>query len=351
VALSYRDVRIATVGVEASLSPLEGVATGPFGGIGRLLGYEALFGAARKAGGEAYLPWRERKLKANRFWRKYATAELADTPDGQWAEGAWRLLVPLKLIDPVAPISIHPNQSFARSEAYVWPSALGLCWNNWIGGPLDDDALAALVSGLRNGAVRRGGAEGGKSLKRVAAYHEAMNELRQTAWGEVKEGERSEPVTVVTVVRASADGPAGDAAAASLKALLAAIAPAWGPLKATPMADGGEGDQTVYTAKGLRLVWLPDKFLATERISTCGCLHRNLIVGLLSVEMVARTAVLLARTRRRLGQLPPTHASLVARTIERADFFLSGGGYSPPFLLSQLERDEVTKALAELKAG
>lgn len=349
MALSYRDLRIATVGVEASLAPLEGAATGPFGGIGRLLGYEALFGAARDAEGQAYLPWREAKLKANRFWRKYATAELADTPEGQWAEGAWRLLVPLKLIAPVAPISIHPNQSFAQSEGYVWPSALGLCWNNWIEGPLDDQALAALVAGLRNGLVRRTGAEGEKALKRVAAYHEAMNEFRQSAWGEVREGERSEPITVVTVVRGSAEGSAAEAAAASLKALLAGIGPAWGSLKATPTADGGEGDQTVYTAKGLRLVWLPDKFLATERISTCGCLHRNLIVGLLSVEMVARTAILLARNRRRLGHLPPTHASLVKRVLERADFFLSGG-YSPPFLLSQLERDEVTKALTELRA-
>jgi hypothetical protein len=357
MVLNFHQVRVAQVGVEASLAAIDRSASSTYGGIGSPLGYEDLFLLTQNGGvaGDARvtLPWSGKRLHANRFWKKYITGRLSRIPEETWPAAAWTALVPLKVHLTLPSLRLHPQECRAYADAAVWPTGFGLTWNNWIEGPLETEDLLDLLGRLHDGQVdydspdrpsRRGG------MKTI--HHQTLDDLRQHLWGPGPMGWRSDLITVMTIVRASADSRSAEAADHALEALLEGVAKTWGSRPvAAPGDRHAESGQTIYVAKDFRLVWIPDSFLAQDRIHRCGCLHRNVIAATLQVEMLAAIAQLLAERRSRTGSLPAAYAPFVERVLERIDFFMSDRGYSAPFLSAQLERGPVRAARTLLAAA
>lgn len=344
MTLKLLDVRIGQIWLESSPSAIDGKAPGPFGGAGHQLGYEKLFAGARDGAGGAALPWPAKSPRSTKFWKKYVTGRLRPDNMANWPGIGWNTLVPLKVPAALPSIRLHAGQSRGHSEAYVWPTGFGFTWNNWIAAELDVADLAGILARIRNGQVDYAAPDGTVASERLAKLaHAALDSLRGSLWGNSVEGTRSDPVTIVSVVRA-VDDPAGSVPDA-LKTLLDQLAQAWSERpQILPDDRYLTSGESVYVAKGLRLVWRPDNFLGGSWLHRGGCFHRNLLLASLQAESLAAAATMLAGVLEENGSLPESYMPLVQRVLDRIDFFVSGGGYSAPFLSAQLERGPVLKA-------
>ena len=321
-------------------------ATGPYGAIGRALDYETIFDEALAGTEGCALPWRREAPYSNRFWKKYITAQLLEHDAQDWSGIAWNKLVPFKVAAPLPAVRLLPEIRRGYAEAFVWPAAFGFLWNNWIETELDADGLAGILNTIRNGRI---GLEGGGRQGAKALYHGTLDGIRAALWGKVNQGIRSEPITVVSIIRAAADPDTDAAITQALTELLDRIEAAWGDRPRVPAGDRhADSGHTVYVADGLRLVWLPRAFLAQYRTHSGGCLHHNMLAASLQVEMLATAAQMLSGERVRRGSLPGAYQAAVERVLDRIDFFLSGSGYSAPFLTAQLERKPVAHARSEI---
>jgi hypothetical protein len=350
MSITFHCVRFGQVGVEASAAAIDRQAPGPFGGIGESVRYEDLFRKAVAGGAGLALPWGGKSLHSNRFWKKFITGRLAKVGEEEWPGLAWRALTPLKVLDPIPAVHLHSEETRAYAEGYVWPTGFGLCWNNWVEGAHTAEGIVDILTRLRNGEIEWSGPGAQAGKKRIKGlYHATLDHARDAFWGPVAPGTRSDLVTVVTIVSASATPSVPDAASGALKTLLDGIQSVWGP-RLSPLAGDlhAESGHTVYANKDLRLVWLPDSFLARGQIHRCGCLHRNLLAASLQVEMMSAAAQLFADARPTHGFLPAAYVPFAERVLERIDFFLSGRGYSAPFLSARLEREPVRAARQSL---
>jgi hypothetical protein len=350
MTLRFLDIRIGQVGVEASRAAIEKTATGPFAGVGQSGKYGILFDNARTLVDDSSLPWHPEPLYANKFWKKYVTGELAGSDPDLWAETGWQKLVPLRV--PAKLPSIELPGVFRRSaEAFVWPTGFGFSWNNWVRAELGVNDVAAALERLRHGSVdyvRPGSSPASGSMTKL--YHSTLDGLREALWGKGNQDVRADPLTIVSIIQV-ADAPSEKAKAQARQSLLKAIEDAWQERPRILQGDRhAEGGHTVYAAKGLRLAWLPSSFLAAGRKRSGGCFHRNLLFASFQVEMLAASARLLAQVQKKNGSLPAAYQSTVERVRERIKFFLSGGGYSAPFLDAQLNRQQVADARAEIGA-
>lgn len=351
MALSILDVRIGQVGVEASRAALDGQLPGPLGALGSAAGYEALFEAAKARSGGMALPWLADKPYSNRFWRKYLTDRMMAEAEEQWPAIARGALVPIKASVPLPLVHLHPAEVRSYSEAYAWPNAIGIVWNNWIRPETDVEGLVALLETLRNGEVAWSGPDGAPGkVSMQSLYHRMLDTARDTLWKTEQPGIRSKPMTIVSIVQGSAPPLPDKTSVTAREALLDGILGAWGerpaPLPGDERAASGE---TVYVADGLRLVWAPGNFLSGSRKRRNSCLHRNLLFSSLQVEMVAASARMLAAYKQSNGDLPSRYHSTRDRLLVARHAFLKGLVYSAPHLRVQLERQSVAESLDALK--
>ena len=350
MTLKIVDVRIGQVGVEASRAGLEKAAPGPFGGIAYALGYKDMFDRARSASEPHALPWDLAKPYRNRFWKKYVTDRMLGEEEKRWRDVGWQALVPFKVPASLPRVHLDSDHEFrSYSEAYAWPTGFGIVWNNWIKPALDIDGLVALLGTIRGGTVPWAGADGAAgTLPMKTLYHQMLDSARDQLWGTQQKGSRSDPITVVSIVQAEADPAAPNAAADALKRLLDGLAANWE--RPAPLADDrrAASGETIYVADGLRLAWMPGNFLSQSRKRPGNCLHRNLLLASLQVEMLASAARMLAGHKQNDG-LPAHYQSTVERVLQGSDGILADDGYSAPHLRLQLQRKPVARALAELR--
>ncbi len=350
MTLKIVDVRIGQVGIEASRAALEKAAPGPFGSIAYALDYKDMFDRARAGNAPFALPWDQLKPYRNRFWKKYVTDRMLREEEKRWRDVAWQAMVPFKVPASLPLVRLDPANEFrSYSEAYAWPTGVGIVWNNWIKPAMDVDSLAALLGTLRRGDLPYAGPDGSAgTLPATALFHQMLDGARDQLWGTQQKGFRSNPITIVSIVQAEADPTAPDAAGIALKRLLDGLAANWerpAPLPDDRRAASGE---TVYVADGLRLAWMPANFLSQSHSRPGNCLHRNLLIASLQVEMLAGAARMLADQKRHDG-LPAHYQSTVERILKASDGILADDGYSAPHLRLQLQRQSVAHALADLR--
>ena len=350
MTLKILDVRIGQIGVEASRTALEKAAPGPYGDIAYALAYKDMFDRAYNGGEPHAVPWDRHKPYRNRFWKKYVTDRMLAEEEKRWRDVAWQAMVPFKAPASLPLVHLDSAHEFrSYSEAYAWPTGFGIVWNNWIKPGIGIDALVALLGTLRGGSVPYAGADKfAAELPMAALYHRMLDAARDQLWGTTQPGSRSDPITIVSIVQAEADPAAPDAAADALKRLLDGLAPDWqrpAPLPDDRRAASGE---TIYVADGLRLVWMPANFLSQSRKRPGNCLHRNLLLASLQVEMLANAARMLAGHKQN-GGLPAQYQSTVERVLQASDGILADDGYSAPHLRLQLQRKTVARALADLR--
>ena len=344
MTLKLLDVRIGQVGVEASRAAIDGEASGSFGRVGSALDYEQFFDEARLGTSAATLPWRIEKPFANRFWKKYVTADLAASEESEWPAIARRAVVPLKVPASIPGVRLDPGLKRAYSEAYVWPTGVGIVWNNWIRRELEIQELVDLIGEIHTGSVEL---DDGRKVRTKKYYNDTLEAVRNELWGEQKQQQRREAVTVVSIIRASADQPQWQDVESGLEALLDGIEGAWGHRPKIPADDRHlDSGHSVYVAPRLRLVWLPRSFLSERRTHSGGCFHHNLLASTLQAEMLGAAIEMFAADKKKHGALPGQYQSSVEHVLERIGFFLSDTGYSAPFLTAQLERSQVAQARA-----
>jgi hypothetical protein len=350
--MEFQDVRIGQVGVEASSVSVDGAPAGHFGGIGWRSGYSGLFEEAAAGGGEAFFPWTPEPPHHNRFWKKYVTGRMARRPDAGKIDVAWRASMPFKADLALPLVQLHDPVRRSYSRAFVWPTGFGYVWNNWIETEVDAAGLVSLLAPLRRGDIAYA-EPGGKWAKKNAAgfHHEMLRRVGDAVWGERPDGLRSDPpMTVVTIIRAAGD-PADKEVQRERDAVLDGLKTAWGERPAPVAGDlKAESGETVFAAKGLRLVWLPTSFLNPERPRSGACFHNNLLAATLQVEMLAAAAQMLDQARDGDGALPADLQSTAERVRDGILYFTKEKGYSAPFLKQQLERDAVVVARAAIGA-
>ena len=229
MALSILDVRIGQIGVEASRAALDGQAPGPLGGLGSGIGYETLFEAARARADGLALPWLSDKPYSNRFWRKYVTDRMLTEAEESWPAISRGALVPIKAPAPLPVVHLHPAEVRSYSEAYAWPSAVGIVWNTWIRPETDVEGLVDVLDKLRNGEVAWSGADGVPGLLSMQnLYHQMLDTARAALWETKQAGIRSKPLTIVSIVQGSAPPLPDKAAETARETLLEGIGKSWG---------------------------------------------------------------------------------------------------------------------------
>ncbi len=350
MTLKILDVRIGQVGVEASRASLEKAAPGPLGGIGYSLAYKKAFAGAQAGGAGHALPWDSQKPYLNKFWRKYVTDRMLSEDPKQWPDVAWNLLVPFKATAALPLVHLHPDELRTYSESYAWPTGVGLIWNSSIRTSTDVDGLVSILADIRNGKISYEAADGttGPALPMKTLYHQMLDSVRDQLWDTQQKGQRSDPMTIVSIVQAEADPADPKAVPDALQRLLDGIAREWNDRPVTLPGDvRAASGGTVYAAEGLRLAWVPANFLSQSRGRPGNCLHRNLLLASMQVEMLAAAARMLAAHKRNNG-LPGHFQSTVERVLEGSAAVLSGESYSAPHLRAQLERQPVAHALSEL---
>lgn len=350
--MEFQDVRIGQVGVEASSAAVDDPPAGHFGGIGWRSGYSGLFGEAAGGGGAASFPWTPEPPHHNRFWKKYVAGRMMRRSDAKQIDVAWQQLMPFKADLALPLVRLHDPVRRSYSRALVWPTGFGYLWNNWIETQVDAAGLVSLLAPLRRGDIAYAEAGGAAAKRKAAAFHHDMlGRVGDAVWGKRPPGLRSErPMTVVTVIRAAGD-PADKEVRRERDAVLDGLKTAWGerpePVEGDQYAPTGE---TVFAAKGLRLVWLPTSFLNPERPRSGACFHNNLMAATLQVEMLAAAAEMLDQTRDGDGSMPADLQATAERVRDGILYFIEERGYSAPFLKQQLQRDSVVLARAAIGA-
>jgi hypothetical protein len=351
VSLTIRDVRIACLGVEANMAPLNGKGGGPLQVIGQKVGYEDLFDKARDEQDGLRLPWAAATPKASQFWKYYVTERLQEGEEAGWSSIARNALVPLrrKVDLPVLELPAPTRRSFV--ETYVWQTGVGVCWNAWINkASLSITDLVGLLDQIRNGTVDvRSSADG--TVTRVglkALYNESLDRiLSETLGALVKQDNRSDPMLVVTMVAGHLEDDTASARTAAREELFDALENALDKRPAKIDGDTRGDDQTVYAASGLLLAWNPKFLLKQGRVRKLACLHRNLVQSSLQAEMLARSSVRLSRYFQE-GGLPATLGDTKDRVCALSQAIVNNTGYSSPALRRQLTRKEVAAARGTL---
>lgn len=356
MALGLLDVRIAQAWVEATPRVLQGQAAGPLAGLGSAVHHPFIVRAAlaqRRA--DAAMPWPAagpaRLPTSNRFWNRTALDAMRAGGDAaSWPGVACERHVPLRLTVALGQPMPGPPARRTYVEGYAWPTGVGLLLNVWLAGTLSPQQVKDALSLLRGGELEVRQPGGQTERVRAARFcHDTLRLLRQGAFGELPDGERPDPVLIVTVVRAAADAPARlkRDLTATRKALLEAIAATWND-RLEP-GDAAADTDVILWGKRVRLVWQPTKFLAAGTPHTLGCLHRNLMQASLQAEALAAAAVTLADLLQREKGLPAALEDTARRVLDRLDDISAGRTYSMPALVAQLERERVAGAVAALR--
>jgi len=350
MTLRFLDIRIGQIGFEASRAALEGAAPGPLGTIGSDVRYEQLFSQAQAGGAGHRLPWEAGKPYSNKFWKKYVTDSMLSEEEEQWPGIAWDTLVPLKATVPLPIVHLHESEMRSYSEAYAWPTGIGMVWNSWLRPNLDVEGLGSILETIRNGEIpftRPDGTVGARSMQ--GFYHQMLDSVRDHVWGTQQKGLRSDPLTIVSIIEAETDSTDPKTVIEAREKLFDAIEKIWDERPATLVGDSrAAGGDTVYACSGLRFAWVAANFLSDSRKRRGNCLHRNLLLSSLQVEMLGASARMLYG-QKKAGSLPNGYQSVVEHVLERSEGVLSSALYSAPHLRIQLERKPVADALNGLR--
>lgn len=335
---SLLDVRIANIAIEASDAALNTAskAVGPLAAVGDPFAYVDMFKKAQAEEDGLSVPWVASRPNHNRFWKKYITQSLRGKASSDWGDSAWKGIVPLRLKRSPRFLHLHPKEKRSFAEAFVWPTGVGVTWNNWIEARTTIDELVAIAGSIRNGSIEVDAQdEPPQRVSMMSHYRDALAEVRHECWGgEVEEGEQSNLITVISVVKA--EDPDNDVDLAR-EALLSGLARVWAEPPVRLENDRVHKDEhgTVYVNRTLRLVWLPNSFLSTDRRHSIGCFHRNLMSSTLQVEMIAGAGRMFVKAFKANGRSDPDHLPMIGRIRMAGERILNNDGYSAPFLTYQ----------------
>ncbi len=350
MTLTFFDIRIAQFGVETSTAAIDGKASGPFAGIGQVVGYEQLFRKALAGKDGLQVPWIATSPKASKFWKKYITGQLRDDEQDRWSGLARAALVPIRAGFALPTPHIHGGVRRSFGEALVWPLGIGVSWNSWIQAELSVDDVVALIAAVRHGALPVVATDGTIEVRKLGElYGSTLDLIRKAAWG-TAEGSRSEIFTVISIADARWTGSPPADTGPVLATLLDGIGSTGDGRPAIVAGDKNAGTgETIYAAPRLRLVWLPTAFQDSGRLHRIGCLHRNLVQSSLQVEMLASATEML-RQACGGGPLPAAYVPFSEQVLALSEAFLANAGYSSPFLIQRLRRDTVEAARAVLQS-
>lgn len=173
------------------------------------------------------------------------------TPD-RWGERAWQALVPLRLKGARPVLRLYPQERRSFSEAFIWPTGVGVSWNNWIEARITIEDLLEIAGAIRNREIDVFAADGNLSHRRLKGYyHDALEALRGECWGHLDEGHQSDLLTVISIVKAEVEDEVKDVDEA-LAALLSGLAKVWGERPKKLDGDRAADETgTVYASKSL----------------------------------------------------------------------------------------------------
>jgi hypothetical protein len=309
-----QDLRLTFIWVETTFDLLNApqVTTYPFGLLGQ--GYAYKDQVSKLLGNQPTstvltLPWA--KPAGNRFWTYYLEETL---PGHIKPSAAWEKLVPLRRKPPVhLTPQWAPHRTFCEGYYYPFGFALAITLHvtgNYTLTQAIQQAHLAYRTGLYDLEQDGQPVMTGK-LNSVALA--CLGEMRRAALGPAAAAGAitPEPLTVVTVVRGSGVNESipleSNPQRASIQRSLEALCnwqPNYKTIVLPPLNDpdvvldirtktkspgdvlyAGQGD----TSQG-RVVWFPGRFQDSESNAALSCYHRNLVMGALHTESLARFA-------------------------------------------------------------
>lgn len=277
---------------------------------------------AQPAPGPLVTPWDMTKPERIQYFWTYYFENVS--PHQVQPQVAWRKLVPLRRPAGVTaqaswlPGSIHLH-AFHYSHALALVALVGLKADLSLG-----DAVDKAHEVGRGGVFDTTFADGqtGRYTLPALAAH-TMDLIRSAAFGSsVPAGERSQPFTLATVVRAKGnlDVSAANPENGDLHHALDGLCRGYGDWRSTPPAPFKESVLTTrraapshlfYGLKRGRAVWYPTSFLPNaQRQYTLGCYHHNLLFASLQTESLLALLVMADRLGD-LNQLSPSMQKLV----------------------------------------
>jgi hypothetical protein len=298
--ITIKDLRLAWIWLEGFAatfsSPLQDLLAKC--SLGETLDYQAAFrkAALQPATGPFTVPWDMTKPERIQYFWTYYFENVS--PHRVRAEDAWRKLVPLRRLAGVT-AELPGLTGKLRFSAFHFPHALGLVASAGLQGDFSLDGAVDKVQQVGRGAVLNvsfaDGGTGNYTLPSLAAH--TLDLMRSNVFGpDVPAGERSQPFTLATVVRAEGamDVNSANPENGELHHALDGLCRGHGDWRNTPPVAFKESviatrraptSHLLYGLKRGRAVWYPASFLPNPRRRfTLGCYHHNLLFASLQTE-------------------------------------------------------------------
>jgi hypothetical protein len=294
MALLIHAYRLSLIWTDVELAQADG--TGPLSKLRSRAGYEATVDQLRGLNGQdgdLRLPW-WRKVPTHFYWLYYFNRLLPDRINGA---KAWNALAPLQLAKPLAQIAMGGVVS-GGLRGYISPQATGLVAEMNGIATLTPEAWVEQCHAIRTRRMEVIMQDASAVRRRMPLQDAATDiqaRLRALLGQRPAERALAEPSTVVSVLKA--DGIRADRAPnASARRWVHAVSAwptAWKQVSDDPAGvipfrrrDATKSDFLYGTPRG-RAVWMPSRFLPTERpVSTLSCYHHNITLAGLQVEML-----------------------------------------------------------------
>ena len=344
--MNVHEFRVSSIWTEGVVQ----VLTDDLGRYGRLVrrdDYAALFRNLLANDDDLVtIPWPrsagEKYPEHNHFWNGYVLNDLRKRPRSDPGERAWDAVVPLRRSMALAHID-HADRTYI--EAWYHPHGVAVAVTARFNGTFDAATMKRTANAFLSGPldVTWTGDPAAEKLTLIKLALSALDKLRTEAFGKVEHGNRSDPMRVVTITKASRDPAEDDAAQAPF--LAAAISIAGGSSTTTTAPD-----RDVYVVPNGRAIVNWDQALSTEKnVHRLGCFHRNVTVATMQTASILVAADLLTVVSDDAQGVVPVRVEPFARRVagligrinrgpaSAPDPSVAGDKiYSAPFLRAQI---------------
>jgi len=293
------------------------------------------------------IPWphTDGKLPAhNNFWNGYVIREIRDHLNSNPGERAWSAIVPFARRTSIFRID-RTERSFV--EAWYHPHGVAVAVTAWFKGSFEPGEMEATANAFLRDGLKIESAAGASSvmtLNQLGAA--ALDAVRGEAFGSVDAGYRPDPLTVLTLLNASAAETEDASAAEPFLRVALSIVGADPDTKPQP-------DRSIYAADRGRVIWRRDRAVSpAQNLHTLGCLHRNVTVSSMQIASLLRAADMLGALCEDRGNDLPSRIEPFGRTVAGLIARIYGGKgiYSAPFLRAQIAAANAHGRLSALRA-